>query len=206
MRVRSIAPCAGRGSSAAASIFPVIPAQRSIRITNCRSSPARARSWRRRNGSRSVLLHEMDSMMVGHANYPALDDSGFPSSLSRKIITASCAEEWGYRGTVISDDLDMGAIVGHYGLAESVTRAVEAGNDLVLLCHRPELIPEAARALEGIPPARAAAGGKAARDLHERPAAAAPFFRRGACRRRCADHAAARRYARPGTRRAALGG
>ena len=64
--------------------------------------------------------------------------------------------EWNYRGAVISDDLDMGAIVGHYGVAESVTRAVEAGNDLVLLCHRPELIPEAAKALESISPARAA--------------------------------------------------
>jgi beta-N-acetylhexosaminidase len=103
-----------------------------------------------------ALLHDMDSMMVGHANYPALDDSGFPSSLSRKIIHGILREEWGYRGTVISDDLDMGAIVGHYGLAESVTRAVEAGNDLVLLCHRPELIPEAAKALETIPQSRAA--------------------------------------------------
>lgn len=103
-----------------------------------------------------ALLPELDSMMVGHANYPALDDSGFPSSLSRKIIQGILREEWSYRGAVISDDLDMGAIVGHYGLAESVTRAVEAGNDLVLLCHRPELIPEAAKALETISPARAA--------------------------------------------------
>jgi beta-N-acetylhexosaminidase len=103
-----------------------------------------------------ALLGEVDSMMVGHANYPALDDSGFPSSLSRKIIHGILREEWGYRGTVISDDLDMGAIVGHYGLAESVTRAVEAGNDLVLLCHRPELIPDAAKALETISKNRAA--------------------------------------------------
>jgi beta-N-acetylhexosaminidase len=103
-----------------------------------------------------ALLSEMDSMMVGHANYPSLDDSGFPSSLSRAIITGILREEWGFGGTVISDDLDMGAIVGHYGLGESVTRAVEAGNDLVLLCHRPELIPEAARALGSISRARAA--------------------------------------------------
>jgi beta-N-acetylhexosaminidase len=102
-----------------------------------------------------ALAPELDSMMVGHANYPALDDSGYPSSLSRKIIHGILREDWGYRGTIISDDLDMGAIVGHYGLAESVTRAVEAGNDLVLLCHRPELIPEAAKALEAISPARA---------------------------------------------------
>ena len=103
-----------------------------------------------------ALAPELDSMMVGHANYPALDDSGYPSSLSRKIIRGILREEWGYEGTVISDDLDMGAIVGHYGLAESVTRALEAGNDLLLLCHRPQLVPEAAKALEAVSPARLA--------------------------------------------------
>lgn len=115
-----------------------------------------------------ALAPELDSMMVGHANYPALDDSGFPSSLSRKIIHGLLREEWQYKGTVISDDLDMGAIVGHYGLAESVTRAVEAGNDLVLLCHRPELIPEAAKALETISPARAAEVEKQIAHLREK--------------------------------------
>ena len=54
-------------------------------------------------------------MMVGHANYPELDDSGFPSSLSQKIIQGILRDEWGYDGIVISDDLDMGAIVGQYG-------------------------------------------------------------------------------------------
>jgi beta-N-acetylhexosaminidase len=103
-----------------------------------------------------ALAPELDSMMIGHANYPALDDSGYPSSLSKKIIRDLLKVEWGYQGVVISDDLDMGAIVGHYGLGESVTRAVEAGNDLVLLCHRPELIPDAAKALETISSARAA--------------------------------------------------
>ena len=115
-----------------------------------------------------ALAPELDSMMVGHANYPALDDSGFPSSLSRKIIHDILRKEWGYEGTVISDDLDMGAIVGHYGLGESVTRAVEAGNDLVLLCHRPELIPEAAKALEGISAARAAEAEKQIAHLREK--------------------------------------
>ena len=66
-----------------------------------------------------ALGPEIDSMMVGHANYPALDDSGYPSSLSAKIIKGILREEWGYKGTVISDDLDMGAIVGHYGLARN---------------------------------------------------------------------------------------
>src|SRR6201996_6332266 len=122
-----------------------------------------------------ALLPELDSMMVGHANYPALDDSGFPSSLSQKIIRGILREEWGYQGAVISDDLDMGAIVGHYGLAESVTRAVEAGNDLILLCHRPELIPEAAKALAGISPARAAEAEKQIMHLREKLDPPEPF-------------------------------
>jgi beta-N-acetylhexosaminidase len=122
-----------------------------------------------------AMAPELDSMMVGHANYPALDDSGFPSSLSRRIVHGILREEWGYRGAVISDDLDMGAIVGHYGLAESVTRAVEAGNDLVLLCHRPELIPEAAKALSGISPARAAEAEREIAHLREKLDPPLPF-------------------------------
>jgi len=115
-----------------------------------------------------TLGPQLDAMMVGHANYPALDDSGFPSSLSRKIIHGILREEWGYRGAVISDDLDMGAIVGHYGLAESVVRAVEAGNDLVLLCHRPELIPDAAGALASVSPSRAAEAERRIAQLREK--------------------------------------
>lgn len=122
-----------------------------------------------------ALAPELDAMMIGHANYPALDDSGFPSSLSRKIIHDILRGEWGYRGTIISDDLDMGAIVGRYGLAESVTRAVEAGNDLALLCHRPELIPEAAKALETISPARAAEAEKQIFHLREKLDPPLPF-------------------------------
>jgi beta-N-acetylhexosaminidase len=114
------------------------------------------------------LAHEIDSLMIGHANYPALDDSGLPASLSCKIIRGILREEWSYTGAVISDDLDMGAIVGHFGLAESVTRAVEAGNDLILLCHRPELIPEAARALAAVSPARAAEAEKHIIHLREK--------------------------------------
>ena len=65
-----------------------------------------------------ALAPEIDSLMIGHANYPALDESGLPASLSSRVIRDLLRGEWGYQGAVISDDLDMGAIVGHYGLAE----------------------------------------------------------------------------------------
>lgn len=103
-----------------------------------------------------ALLPEIDSMMIGHAYYPQLDDSGLPASLSPRIITDLLVKDWGYEGVVISDDLDMGAIVGHYGLEDAVTKAVTAGNDLILLCHQLELISAAAKALAAISPERAA--------------------------------------------------
>ena len=115
-----------------------------------------------------ALASEIDALMVGHANYPALDDSGLPASLSARIVRDLLRGEWDFHGAVISDDLDMGAIVDHYGLAESVTRAVEAGNDLILLCHRPELIPQAAKALASVSPARAAEAEKRLAQLREK--------------------------------------
>ncbi|MBU6375141.1 MAG: hypothetical protein KGQ59_04025 [Bdellovibrionales bacterium] len=93
------------------------------------------------------LIHEVDFQMIGHAFYPWLDSSGFPSSLSRFFVTEMLREYLGYRGLVMTDDLDMGAIINQYSLKEAVRQSVQAGNDMVLLCHRNQLAPEA---LEGI--------------------------------------------------------
>jgi len=41
-------------------------------------------------------------------------------------------QKLGFDGVVISDDMQMGAIVEHYGLAEAVVRAVNAGCDIIL--------------------------------------------------------------------------
>ena len=151
------------------------------------------------------LAPELDSMMVGHANYPALDESGLPSSLSREIIHGILREEWDYTGAVISDDLDMGAIVGHYGLAESVVRAVEAGNDLVLLCHRPEVVLEAAKALESIPARPRRRSGEPDRAPAREARSPASFLRRGPRGRGSQDLPIARGRPRYGRGRRALG-
>jgi len=93
------------------------------------------------------LIGEVDFQMIGHAFYPALDSSGFPSSLSRFFVTDMLKGHLGYRGLIMTDDLDMGAIINQYSLKDAVRQAVHAGNDMVLLCHRNQLAPEA---LEGI--------------------------------------------------------
>jgi len=92
-----------------------------------------------------------DVMMIGHAFYPALDDTGTPSSLSPRIITGLLRQEWGFEGIVMSDDVDMGALINYCDFGESLQRAVTAGTELLLLCHRVHMIREAAEALSHLP-------------------------------------------------------
>ena len=96
--------------------------------------------------------------MIGHAFYPALDDSGIPTSLSRKIITDLLRGEFGFRGLVMTDDLDMGAILNPYGTGDSgleqvIHRAIGAGNDLAMICHRVEMVEKAHSFLASVPAA-----------------------------------------------------
>ncbi len=93
----------------------------------------------------------VDSMMIAHGYYPSLDDSGVPSSLSRPVITDLLRGELGFRGLVMTDDLDMGAILNHYSLAETIRLAMAAGNDLAMICHRIDAVEEAHRALAALP-------------------------------------------------------
>ena len=97
------------------------------------------------------LLAETDSMMIGHIAVEGLDASGTPASLSPEIIGGLLREEMGFEGLVMTDDLDMGAILNHYGLEDTMQRALRAGNDLLMLCHRLELAPQVVKAIEGLP-------------------------------------------------------
>lgn len=93
----------------------------------------------------------VDSMMIGHAFYPHLDDSGTPTSLSRKVVTDLLRGECGFSGLVMTDDLDMGAILNHYGLEETIRLAITAGNDLAMICHRIPFVEEAYGYLGKVP-------------------------------------------------------
>jgi beta-N-acetylhexosaminidase len=94
----------------------------------------------------------VDSMMIGHAFYPQLGDSGTPSSLSRRVITDLLRGELGFRGLVMTDDLDMGAILNHYGLEETIRLAISAGNDIAMICHRVNVVEEALAHLGNVAP------------------------------------------------------
>ncbi len=85
------------------------------------------------------------SVMVGHLNVPALDPSGVPTSLSKKVIQDYLKGELGFRGLVVSDALRMKAVADRYGKTEAVVMAFEAGIDILLI---PESLGEAIEALK----------------------------------------------------------
>jgi beta-N-acetylhexosaminidase len=78
----------------------------------------------------------VDSMMICHGWYPCFEPLKTPASLSRRIVTGVLREESGFEGLIMTDDLDMGAILNEYDLDETIRLALAAGNDLAMICHR----------------------------------------------------------------------
>ncbi|MBO7747435.1 beta-N-acetylhexosaminidase [Paenibacillus sp. MWE-103] len=75
-----------------------------------------------------------DMVMVAHILFPKIDPS-HPASLSKTIITDELRGELGFQGVVITDDMTMGAISEHFGLAQAAVTSVKAGSDIILLAH-----------------------------------------------------------------------
>jgi beta-N-acetylhexosaminidase len=76
----------------------------------------------------------IDALMTAHVMFPALD-ADHPATLSEPIVTGVLRHQLGYDGVVFSDDMEMKAISGNYGLREAAVRAVAAGVDVLLFCH-----------------------------------------------------------------------
>ncbi len=84
-----------------------------------------------------ALLNELDSLMMAHVIYPAVDER--PAGYSETWIRDILRGELGYEGVVLSDDLGMHA-AGYAGkLADRAKRSFEAGCDAVLVCHPDEV-------------------------------------------------------------------
>jgi beta-N-acetylhexosaminidase len=90
-------------------------------------------------------------MMICHGWYPCFNEEKLPASLSRRVVTDLLRGELGFRGLVMTDDLDMGAIVNEYSIDDTVRLAIGAGNDWVMICHRIPAIAEVQTTLESLP-------------------------------------------------------
>ncbi len=77
-----------------------------------------------------------DPIITAHIVNRKLDKSGRPATLSHDIMMKLLRDEMGFDGVVISDDMQMGAIVEAFGLAEAVVEAIKAGVDMILLANQ----------------------------------------------------------------------
>ncbi|HST50876.1 MAG TPA: glycoside hydrolase family 3 N-terminal domain-containing protein [Pyrinomonadaceae bacterium] len=94
------------------------------------------------------------AVMVSHGGFPNIDiHRGLaggrlvPASINPSIVTDLLRDELGYKGLVVTDDLEMGAIAKHCEIEEAALRAVLAGEDMLLVCANPLIIRRAYDAL-----------------------------------------------------------
>jgi beta-N-acetylhexosaminidase len=96
-------------------------------------------------------------VMVSHGGFPNIDitkgvTGGLlePASLSHNIVTNLLRRELRYQHLVVTDDLEMGAIAKHCEIESAVVRAFIAGNDMMLICARPDIIRRGYHSLLGV--------------------------------------------------------
>ena len=77
-------------------------------------------------------IENADSIMVAHVTFTSIDPA-YPASLSKNLISQKLRGELGYKGLILTDALNMGAIEKNYARGEAAVLAFEAGNDILLL-------------------------------------------------------------------------
>ena len=82
-----------------------------------------------------MFKNDLQMVMVSHIFNKNLDEI-YPASLSYDTVSGLLRREMGYKGVVITDDLDMGAIRQNFDLEETVIQAINAGNDILLFSNR----------------------------------------------------------------------
>ncbi|MCG8568600.1 MAG: glycoside hydrolase family 3 [Spirochaetes bacterium] len=77
------------------------------------------------------LKNKTASVMIGHL-FNENWDNQYPATLSKKVVTGMLMNDLGYKGLIITDDINMAALTNNYELEEIVLKSIEAGNDLII--------------------------------------------------------------------------
>ena len=88
---------------------------------------------------KNAIANDAKMIMVGHIALPNVTGDNTPASLSKKLTTGLLRNELGFKGLVVTDGLNMGALTTNYEDADIYKMAVEAGADLLVLPTDPEL-------------------------------------------------------------------
>jgi beta-N-acetylhexosaminidase len=87
-----------------------------------------------------ALRNQLPMVMVNHAAYPMTADSKRPASVSHFWMQTVLRKRIGYRGIVLSDDLEMGGVTKFMPIEDAAIATVRAGSELALICHHAEPI------------------------------------------------------------------
>jgi beta-N-acetylhexosaminidase len=94
-----------------------------------------------------TLRRSLPFVMISHAAYPAVTVERRPASLSKKWITDILRKRIGYKGLIVSDDLEMGGVLSAATVGQSAVTFLRAGGDLCLVCHREDYVVQAYEAI-----------------------------------------------------------
>jgi beta-N-acetylhexosaminidase len=81
---------------------------------------------------RVVIRAGAEAIMTAHVLYTDLDPD-WPATMSRRIVADLLRRDMGFDGIVVSDAIEMGALVGHHTMQEILKRTIEADVDLILV-------------------------------------------------------------------------
>jgi beta-N-acetylhexosaminidase len=82
---------------------------------------------------RAAIAAGIDSIMTAHIEFPKIDPSGEPATLSPTILTGLLRDELHYDGVVITDSLEMAGVRQLHSDAEIPVLALQAGVDQLLM-------------------------------------------------------------------------
>ena len=88
---------------------------------------------------KNAIQNNAELIMIGHIAVPSLTGDNTPATLSYKITTELLRNELGFNNLIITDGLNMGALINNYPEEDIYTKSVEAGADLLLLPINPTL-------------------------------------------------------------------
>src|SRR5437879_13436271 len=81
-----------------------------------------------------TLRQQLPFVMVSHAAYPQVTHNRTPASLSKVWITDILRKRIGYRGLIVSDDLEMGGALSAAPIGEAAVAVIRPGGDLRPIC------------------------------------------------------------------------
>ncbi|MDG0888743.1 beta-N-acetylhexosaminidase [Paracholeplasma manati] len=84
---------------------------------------------------RNAIQKGIHALMTSHIDFPVFSEQGLPATLSKKCLTEFLRNDLGFEGLIVTDGMEMKAVQDAYGTVEASLMAVQAGANLVCICH-----------------------------------------------------------------------